>query len=51
MSEFQVRRGIADLINIGALESFPVLVEKTKGIVSQSEKELIVGKDSCTVVT
>lgn len=51
MSEFQVRRGIADLINMEALEAFPVLVEKTNGIVSQSEKELIVGKDSCTVVT
>jgi methionyl aminopeptidase len=51
LGEFKVRKGIADLINIGALETFPVLVEKSKGMVSQSEKELIVEKDSCTVVT
>ncbi|MDE1834353.1 MAG: type II methionyl aminopeptidase [Candidatus Micrarchaeota archaeon] len=51
MSEFKVRRGITDLLNIQALEAFPVLVEKSKGIVAQAEKELIVDKDSCTIVT
>ncbi len=51
LGEFKVRKGIAELANIGALETFPVLVEKSKGMVSQSEKELIVEKDSCTIVT
>ncbi len=51
LGEFKVRKGIAELLNMGALEPFPVLVEKSKGIVSQAEKELIVEKDSCTVVT
>jgi methionyl aminopeptidase len=51
LDEFKVRKGIADLANIGALGPFPVLVEKSKGIVAQAEKALIVEKDSCTVVT
>ena len=51
LGEFKVRKGIADLMNIEALEPFPVLIEKSKGIVAQAEKELIVEKDSCIVVT
>ncbi len=49
--EFRARRAIAELITIGDLESFPVLVEKGNGIVAQSEKTLIVTKDSCEIVT
>ena len=51
MSEFSIRKGISELLQLGALEQFPVLVEKGKGMVSQAEKELIVEKDSCTIVT
>ncbi len=50
-NEFKARRGIADLLNAEDLEAFPVLVEKSNGIVSQAEKTLIVDKDSCTTVT
>jgi methionyl aminopeptidase len=49
--EFKARRAIAELITIGDLETFPVLVEKSKGMVVQSEKTLIVTKDSCEIVT
>lgn len=49
--EFKARRAIAELITIGDLETFPVLVEKSRGMVAQSEKTLIVTKDSCEIVT
>ncbi len=49
--EFKARRAIAELITIGDLEPFPVLVEKSGGTVAQSEKTLIVTKDSCDIVT
>ncbi len=51
LSDFRVRRGIAELISLGDLEPFPVLVEREMGVVAQSEKELVVEKDSCTVIT
>jgi len=49
--EFKARRAIAELMTIGDLEKFPVLVEKSGGMVAQSEKTLIVRKDSCEIVT
>ena len=49
--DFRIRRGITELAYSGAIESFPVLVEKRKGMVAQAEKEMVVEKDSCTVVT
>lgn len=49
--EFRARKAIAELITIGNLDTFPVLVEKGNGIVAQSEKTLIVTKDSCEIVT
>lgn len=49
--EFKIRRGINELLSLEALEAFPVLVEKGGQVVAQSEKQLIVEKDSCTVVT
>ena len=51
MSDFKVRRGIAELLSLGAIEPFPVLVEREKGLVAQAERQLVVGKDSCTVIT
>jgi methionyl aminopeptidase len=50
-SDFGIRKALTELAYADALESFPVLVEKKKGIVAQAEKEMIVEKDSCTVVT
>ena len=49
--EFRARKAIAELITIGNLDTFPVLVEKGNGMVAQSEKTLIVTKDSCEIVT
>jgi len=50
-SEFKIRRALNELASLDALEPFPMLVEKTRGIVAQAEKEVIVEKDSCSVVT
>lgn len=50
-SEFGIRKALNELYSLEVLESFPTLVERSKGIVAQAEKEVIVEKDSCTVVT
>ncbi len=49
--EFRARKAIAELITIGDLDTFPVLTEKSGGIVAQSEKTLLVRKDSCDIIT
>ncbi len=51
LSEFRLRKALAELSSLELLEQFPVLVEEEGSLVSQSEKELIVEKDSCTVIT
>lgn len=51
LGDFKVRKALAELSNLGVLEQFPVLVEKSNGIVAQAEKELIVEKGSCYIVT
>ena len=50
-SEFGIRKALNELNSLGVIESFPTLVERSKGIVAQAEKEVIVEKDSCTIVT
>jgi methionyl aminopeptidase len=50
-SEFGIRKGLNELNSLNILESFPTLAEKSNGIVAQAEKEVIVEKDACTVVT
>jgi methionyl aminopeptidase len=50
-SEFGIRKGLNELSSLNILESFPTLAEKSNGIVAQAEKEVIVEKDACTVVT
>jgi methionyl aminopeptidase len=50
-SEFKIRRALNELSSLGALESFPVLVEKTGGIVAQAEREVVVEKDSYSMMT
>ncbi len=51
LGEFKARKAIAEMMNAGMLEPFPVLVERSGGMVSQHEKSLIVEKDSCAIVT
>lgn len=51
MGEFKIRRALNELAGQDAIEPFPVLVERKKGMVSQAEKEMIVRKDSCEVIT
>ena len=50
-SEFEARRAISELNGLGVLDAFPVLVERSKGIVAQTEVSFIVQKDSCEVLT
>ncbi len=50
-TEFTVLRAIADLSAADALDRFPVLVERRGGMVAQAEKEMIVEKDGCSVIT
>lgn len=50
-SEFGIRKALNELNAFNVLESFPTLVERSRGIVAQAEKEVIVEKDSCTIVT
>ncbi len=51
IGEFGIRRTLNELATRGALESFPVLVERKGGMVAQSEKEVIVEKEGCYIVT
>ncbi len=51
MSEFTIRKALREFEMSGVLESFPPLIEKKKGMVAQTEKEMIVGKDSCEIIT
>lgn len=50
-SEFRIRKALNELGSLDVIDAFPTLVEKSKGLVAQAEKEVIVEKDSCTVVT
>jgi methionyl aminopeptidase len=51
LDDFKIRRGIAELINSGAIEAFPGLVEKGRGMVAQAEHSLLVQKDGCEIIT
>ncbi len=51
LGEFKIRRAIGELAGLGALESFPVLIERKSGIVAQAEKEMIVQKGGCEIIT
>lgn len=50
-SEFRVRATLNELLRAGSLEIFPVLIEESEGIVAQSEKTVLVEKDSCKIIT
>ena len=51
MGDFKIRRGLAEILNAGALEPFPGLIEKGRGMVAQAEHTLIVQKDGCEIIT
>ncbi|MDE1845923.1 MAG: type II methionyl aminopeptidase [Candidatus Micrarchaeota archaeon] len=50
-SEFKVRAALNELSRQDALESFPALVERKKGTVTQFEKSVVVEKDGCKIIT
>ena len=51
MGDFKIKRALREFEALGVMDSFPPLVERKGGMVAQSEKEMIVGKDSCEVIT
>jgi methionyl aminopeptidase len=50
LSEFGIRRALAELSAAGDMEQFPVLREKKAGFVAQAEKTMVVDGDSCIVL-
>ncbi|MGC8662255.1 MAG: type II methionyl aminopeptidase [Candidatus Micrarchaeia archaeon] len=49
--EFKVRASLNEFSRMDILEAYPVLVEKSNGLVAQTEFEMIVEKDSCKMLT
>lgn len=49
--EFMLKIALRELVSREALISYPVLKDKNKSFVSQTEKSIIVEKDSCVVIT
>jgi len=49
--EFKVKASLNELARQNLLEAYPVLVERSKGVVAQTEYEMIVEKDSCKLIT
>ena len=49
-SEFKPRATLNELARNEALEQFPVLIERKKGMVAQSEHTVLVQKGSCKIV-
>ena len=50
-SKFRLYAAMGELMRSGAIEPHPVLIEISKGMVSQAEAQLIVEKDGCEVIT
>ncbi len=50
-SRFALYAGVAELARQGALTMYPTLVEVGKGMVAQSELEIVVEKDGCRILT
>ena len=50
-SSFGLYAGIAELARAGALTRYPTLVEVGKGLVAQSELEVLVEKGGCRILT
>ncbi|MGC8572008.1 MAG: type II methionyl aminopeptidase [Candidatus Micrarchaeia archaeon] len=50
-SKFNLYSGISEIFRAGALSAYPVLVEQSGGLVAQTEVDVIVGSDSCILLT
>ncbi|MGC8478789.1 MAG: type II methionyl aminopeptidase [Candidatus Micrarchaeia archaeon] len=50
-SRFTLYSAIKELMRAGAIEPYPALVESGKGMVAQTEVEVLVEKDGCKVLT
>jgi methionine aminopeptidase len=50
-SKFSLYAAISELVRAGAIESHPVLIEVTNGLVAQTESLMLVEKDGCKVLT
>ncbi len=51
MTGFQIRIGLKELVETGALRPYPVLHDVRGSLVSQAEHTIIIEKDSCKVIT
>ncbi len=49
-SKFRLYAGMHALVTAGIVEPYPVLVEITNGLVSQTEAQMRVKKDSCEII-
>lgn len=50
LSPLSINFAFRELVNLGVLETYPVLIEKARGLVSQAETTIIVTKDGCTPI-
>lgn len=50
-SKFRLYAAISELVRSGAIEPNPVLVEASKGMVAQSEAQMVVTKEGCEIIT
>ncbi len=50
-SRFSLYSAARELMRVGAIEAYPALVESGKGMVAQTEAEMLVEKDGCRVLT
>jgi len=50
-SSFSLYSAARELLRVGAIEVYPALVESGKGLVAQTEVEVLVEKDGCKVLT
>jgi methionyl aminopeptidase len=49
-SKFRLYAAMHALVTLGIVEPYPVLVEVTNGLVSQTEAQMLVQKDSCDII-
>lgn len=50
-SKFGLYSSISEIFRTGALNAYPVLLEQSKGLVAQTEVNVLVGTDSCELLT
>lgn len=50
-SKFRLYAAVRELLRAGSLQPHPTLIEAGRGMVTQAEAELMVGRDSCEIIT